>query len=407
MPWEVGVASEKAQLPLDFSTVLPPLLVSEETPVRQFARGCFGCCYDSRGWSWLESLRLETWPVDQAVALLTIIPFQPKLWDFVSSLGTAVEDGYWRQTSTHAARLTEEQVMFVVAKLRAYRRPFSVLDFIDGARHQGMKFSEDFLLSVLEDAITGTEPPDEKPGDVQMLQYHITELFQCLQESPKTDETRLAHLERACLKLLDGFQHSPVALHRLLSRDPHFFAEVMTHLYRAKSERGNPKEEADPAKQNLAEGAYSLMKSWHRIPGRADNGTIDKSVLKDWLTKAREECSKLDRLAVADLEIGEVLACAPADADGTWPCLAVRDAMEDINSEEIFRGFDMGVMNSRGVTSRSLTEGGAQERELVAKYQGLADRIRAGWPLVAATLQRIADSYKHQAKWEDERLHER
>jgi hypothetical protein len=80
--------------------------------------------------------------------------------------------------------------------------------------------------------------------------------------------------------------------------------------------------------------------------------------------------------------------------------------MEDFNSEEILRGFEMGVMNSRGVTTRSLTEGGAQERELVAKYQGLADRIRAGWPLVAATLQRIADSYAHQAKWEDERTHE-
>ena len=405
-PWEVGVASEKVQLPMDLSTVLPPLLVSEKTPVRQFARGCFGSRYDSHGLSYFESLRLDTWPVDQAVALLTIIPFQPQLWEFASSLGTAVEDAYWRQACTHAAHLTEEQVMLVVAKLRAYRRPFSVLDFIEDARHQGMKFSEDFLLSVLEDAISGTEPPDEKPSDFQMLQYHITKVLQCLQQSPKTNETRLACLEWACLKLLDGLQYSPVALHRRLSRDPHFFAEIMTHLYRAKSERGEPKEGADPAKQDLAEGAYSLMKSWHRIPGRADDGTIDKSVLMDWLTKAREECSILERLAVADLEIGEVLACAPADIDQTWPCLAVRDAMEDINSEEIFRGFDIAVMNSRGVTSRSLTEGGSQEREQAAKYQGFADRIRAGWPLVAARLQRIANSYAHQAKWEDERMHE-
>lgn len=407
MPWEVGAAAEKAQLPMDFSMVLPQLLTSEETPVRQFARGSFGSCYDSRGWSWIESVRLETWPMDQAIALLTIIPFQPKLWAFVASLGSAVEGGYWKQTYTHAALLTEEQVMFVVAKLRAHRRPFSVLEFVDGARHHGMQFSEDFLLSVLEDVITGSESLDEKPGDIQMVQYHITELFQCLQQRPKTDETRLTRLEWACLKLLDGFQHSPTALHRLLARDPHFFAEVMTYLYRAKSERGKPKEVADPAKPSLAEGAYNLMKSWHRIPGRADDGTIDKSLLMNWLTKAREQCSKLDRSAVADLEIGKVLACAPADADETWPCLAVRDAMEDINSEEIFRGFEMGVMNSRGVTSRSLTEGGAQERELVAKYQGLADRIHAGWPLVGATLQRIAESYAHRAKWEDERVHER
>ena len=79
--------------------------------------------------------------------------------------------------------------------------------------------------------------------------------------------------------------------------------------------------------------------------------------------------------------------------------------MEDIHSEEVFRGFEMGIMNSRGVTSRSLTEGGAQERELVAKYQGFAERIRAGWPMVAAALQRVADSYARQAKREDERTH--
>jgi hypothetical protein len=81
--------------------------------------------------------------------------------------------------------------------------------------------------------------------------------------------------------------------------------------------------------------------------------------------------------------------------------------MEDVNSEEIFRGFEMGVMNSRDVTTRSLTEGGAQERNLVEKYEGLAVRIRAGWPMVAATIQRIADSYAHQARREDERIHER
>jgi hypothetical protein len=407
MPWEVGVAAQRAQLPVDTSRDLHALLVSEEVPVRQFARAYFGSCYAVGEWSWLESVHLASWPVNQAVALLTVIPFQPKLWQFVASLGTEVEEGYWKQTQPPAAGLTEEQVMFVVGKLRAARRPLSVLDFVDGARHQGMNFSEDFLLSVLEGVVLGTEPSDEEPGNVQMLHYHITELFQFLQQSPDTDETRLARLEWACLKLLDGFRHLPVALHRLLSRDPQFFAEVIKQLYRAQAERNTPKGNADRAAQNLADAAYNVMKSWRLIPGRAEDGTIDKTDLLDWLAKARAECSKLDRLEVADVEIGEMFASAPADPDGTWPCLAVRDAMEDLNSDQIFRGFTMGVLNSRGVTTRALTEGGEQERELVAKYQGLANRICSGWPQVAATLQRIAEKYEHDATWQDERLHRR
>ena len=407
MAWEVGVVAEQTQLPFQAETALPPFLTAGERPLKQFAGGFLGRRFDSLGWNWLESLGLTAWPVEQAVALLVIIPFQPKLWELVAALGPEIENDYWKQAYAHAARLTEEQVMFVVTKLRACRRPFSVLDFVDGARHGGMKFSEDFLLSVLEGALLGTEAPDEKPGDVQMLQYHITELFECLQESPQTDESRLARLEWACLKLLDGFQHSPVALHRLLSRDSKFFAEVISHLYRAKSERGQPKGESDEVTQKLAEGAYGLMKSWGRLPGKRADGTIDKTVLVDWLTLAREECAKHDRKEVADVEIGEMLSNAPADLEGAWPCLAVRDAMEDINSEEILRGFEMGVFNQRGCFSKSMTEGGVQERELVNKYRKQAESIRAGWPMVAAALQRIADSYASDAKREDERLHER
>jgi hypothetical protein len=87
--------------------------------------------------------------------------------------------------------------------------------------------------------------------------------------------------------------------------------------------------------------------------------------------------------------------------------LAVRDALDEINSEKIFRGFEISIRNQRGSHWKSMTEGGAQERELAAKYQKLADGIRSGWAMTAASLQRIADSYSHQAKCEDKRTEER
>ena len=66
-----------------------------------------------------------------------------------------------------------------------------------------------------------------------------------------------------------------------------------------------------------------------------------------------------------------------------------------------------GVFSQRGSHWKSLTEGGAQERQLADKYQKQAESIRAGWPLVAAVLQRLADGYASDAKREDERLHDR
>ncbi len=406
MPWGIGVAAERAQLPITEQMLLP-FFTASELPQKQFALGFMGRRFDSRGWEWVRSLQMKGWSKEQAVAFLVILPFQPETWDFVKSFGNEIESLYWGQARSHSVRLSEEQVMFIVSKLREARRPFTVLDVVDGARHGGIKFSEDFLLSVLEDVVLGEEPAAEPAGNGVMFQHHLFELFTQLQASAKTDETRLARLEWVCVKLLDEPSHQPVALHRQLSSDPKFFTEVISHLYRPAAQRGEPKKTDDPTAAKIGERAYHLLKNWARIPGVQPDGSIDATALREWLTKARAECASLDRSEVADIEIGETLAHAPHDVDGKWPCLAVRDAMEELNSEKMFHGFEISISNQRGCYSKSMTEGGAQERELAGKYQKLADSIRSGWPMVAASLQRIADRYLSQAKREDEQLEER
>ena len=223
MPWEVGIVAERAQLPLDVESVLPLLLAADEVSVRQFAGAFLGSRFDSRRWPLARIIEAETWPVEQAVALLVIIPFQPRLWGFAEALGLEIEDAFWKRTCVHAARLSEEQVMFVVSKLRACRRPFSVLDFVDGARHDGMKFSEDFLLSVLEEHSSEPTPSTKNRATSRCFSITSPSCSNAFSKARKRMSPRLGRLEWACLKLLDGFRRSPVALHRLLSRDPKFF----------------------------------------------------------------------------------------------------------------------------------------------------------------------------------------
>ncbi len=73
--------------------------------------------------------------------------------------------------------------------------------------------------------------------------------------------------------------------------------------------------------------------------------------------------------------------------------------MEGIASPEIGRGFDIGVHNSRGAHWRG--EGGAQERELAAKYRAWAERLHFDYPYVGAVIEGIAKSYEHEAGWQD------
>ena len=76
--------------------------------------------------------------------------------------------------------------------------------------------------------------------------------------------------------------------------------------------------------------------------------------------------------------------------------------MERIASPQIGQGFNIGVLNGRGVTTRAIGEGGAQERELAAKYRRWAEQRAFDYPFVSSILERIASDYDRQAAREDD-----
>ena len=126
---------------------------------------------------------------------------------------------------------------------------------------------------------------------------------------------------------------------------------------------------------------------------------IDAAALSAWLAEVRRLCLENARANVGDICLGHLLAKAPEDDDGTWPCRAVCEAMEEIASPQIGSGVFTEVYNSRGVYQHG--EGGEQERELAAKYHAKADRLRFDFPYVAGVIETIAESYEQQAQRED------
>jgi hypothetical protein len=134
-------------------------------------------------------------------------------------------------------------------------------------------------------------------------------------------------------------------------------------------------------------------------PRLDENGRIDAAVLASWLVEVRRLCREYGRAEIGDECVGQLLAKAPEGENGAWPCEAVCEAMEDIASLDIGRGFSLGVHNARGAHWRH--EGGDQERELAAKYHGWAERLRFEYPYVGGVLDDIAASYEQEAAWQD------
>src|SRR5205807_1300536 len=100
----------------------------------------------------------------------------------------------------------------------------------------------------------------------------------------------------------------------------------------------------------IARNAYSLLSEWRLLPGRRDDGSVDADELRAWVGDARARLREARRLRVGDIYIGKVLAASPPDTDGAWPCEAVRDVLEEVQSPQIESGMRTEIFNSLGAT---------------------------------------------------------
>jgi hypothetical protein len=75
--------------------------------------------------------------------------------------------------------------------------------------------------------------------------------------------------------------------------------------------------------------------------------------------------------------------------------------LEDLGSDKIEKGIIIGISGSRGVTSRSFFEGGAQEKAIAERYLNYASILSDNWPRTARLMKKIADNYEFEARWED------
>src|SRR5207247_1755926 len=96
---------------------------------------------------------------------------------------------------------------------------------------------------------------------------------------------------------------------------------------------------------------HELLESWRKVPGTKDGNLINPDELNVWINRARELTQASGRGKVGDQMIGKVLSASPQGADGAWPAEAVRDVIENVASEHLERGFEIGLYNRRGVVS--------------------------------------------------------
>lgn len=330
--------------------------------------------------------------------LFTCAPFRASTWRLIDLYGDELAARYWSDVVPAWSKHTDSELSELIDRLLDAKRPRAAFHVV---HLQFADVETSRLRRVLHDVATvSAEPVDHYRPDA----YMISEALDALGNRAGVARDEMARLEFLFIDALEHSKHGIPNLESQVAESPELFVQAVVLAYK-RSDRGeDPPEwkiENDEHRSAVARAAHNLLDRLRKSPGTDEGGDIDVAALTSWLAEVRRQCREYDRADIGDHCIGQLLSKSPEDADGLWPCEAVCEAMEGMASARVGEGFRIGVYNSRGVYSKAIGEGGAQERELAGKYRDVADRLRYDYPYVGRVIESIAVSYEHEAGRED------
>lgn len=375
--------------------ILP--LLGEDGALGVAARGWVVRMSDSGGSAWVEEM------LERAAELLEIprvrlylaLPSIPEVWQAIDREPARVRDQYWQATGSFGVAV--DDVPDLVERLIEHRRPWSAVQLLALHLHRR---DEEVPAPLIAKTLRAAAGPDiDEPHSQALLDYELGVLLDRLDAAGASSE-ELLEFEWLFFPVL---QHTrvPRTLYRALSHEPQLFVELVTAAFRAEDDPPTNGAEASANEVARARQAYMVLREWRQPPGLKEEGTIDARGLAEWIAEARARLSDAGRLKIGDECLGQVLSGSPPGADGIWPAEAIRDLLEDLESESLERGLEIGKFNSRGVTSRGVFDGGKQERALATQYEEWARKVMVRWPKTGRLLREMAESYKSWARRED------
>jgi len=328
--------------------------------------------------------------------LLIRAPFQASTWRLLDIFDEEIRAGYWKDVVPYIGRYTPAELTEMVDRLLEVQRPRAAFHAV----HIDFKDIETTRLKrLLYDVATiNAEPTDHFKLD----RHYISRGLDALDDRAEVTRDEMAQLEFLFIQALDHSEHGIPNLERQIAESPSLFVQAAAILYKRNDKGEDPPElriENSEQRKAMVSSAFHLLHQIKKIPGTTENGKVNETKLAEWIGEVRRLFRECARVEIGDICLGELLAKAPEDENGMWPCKSVCEAMEGIASPEIGRGFCTEVRNSRGAHVRG--EGGDQERDLAAKYRAYAERLHFDYPYVGGVLEDIAGSYEREAEWQD------
>ena len=371
--------------------------LSETAPLRMRVEWClrgFLCSVGEEARGSLLSATAENADTDVTARLYRCAPFGRHTWRLLDRYDSKVQGLYWREVIPEWNRHDEMVMIELIDRLLDAKRPNAAFY---AAHLDWPKVETSRLKRLLHDIATA----DYDPEDHYLPEAHqISDALDELEGHAGVNRDEMAQLEFMYIHALDHSRHGIPNLERWICESPLGFVQILALLFKRDDGGRDPSEwriENAEKRREMATAAHRLLGRINRVPGTGDGGEMNVEELSQWMAEVRRLCAEHGRAGIGDHYVGQILARAQADDDGIRPCRAVCEAMESVGSQEVASGFIVGIRNGRGVTTREVGEGGAQERELAAKYRDWARQRSLDFPYVGSILEDIAAHYDREA----------
>lgn len=401
-----AVGKAIAQSELRYDDELLQWLVDSDKRLVVNAKSYFSTNYHRKGFEYIKRLVSQTTlsSIQKARLLLEARDDLDEAWQLASQRAD-INSYYWNEFSIYSGNQNLDRIDEVCLNLVKVERYVDALSFISFYIHLGKNaYGEGLAESALE-ALDLLLRKGSQSSESSLDSHDLQGIFGFLENNRDCiSHQELIRLEWAYLPAL-GYEANTPALFQLMSQEPEAFVKVITMAYRPCTEssdedRAKVETDTDTTHTRLATNAHRLLHTWNLPPGLID-GVMDPEALNHWMDKALPLLSESSRTSVGLQEFGKALFHSPPDSDGTWPSRVIRQMLEKRKLDHVETGLYLALLNSRGVTSRSLDEGGEQERKLAEKYRSTAKYFSIESPRVARIFRDLANSYESEARRED------
>jgi hypothetical protein len=432
-PDEVGnsLAAHPAAESLDHEVIKKALseglAKSSVPPLLQFGLAYVSRRYKDAGAGWVAKILTSDsigWDSNSLLNLACCLPCELETWDWLAKRSEDLNTLYWQrvpiQYLPHPDRDLDRCCRELV-RVERYLRAVGLLGIHartkpgSNGSQSPENFDRDFVIQLLSDTINHDPKNEWFPPPFGSIGPDVERLLDHLEAVGVPVET-LAELEWLWFAVIHrNSQRSSRSLKYMMAKSPKTFINILRLAFR---KQGQPAEEsANESARQIANNAFSLLQDWDCVPGYIQSkdvsngatiakfpfpaGKIDGDPFSTWVREVRELAVKDEISKIADMYIGHILAYSPSDDDGTWPCLPVRQCLEQDGAVEIGNGIFTGHLNR---CRTHVVDGGESEKKLADEFAKIAKRIRPRFPKTANILDRIENFYEEQAKRERELL---